>query len=111
MRRGDHAYVATLRGAAANTLVNAFLKYSQQLDLHGWVHVADFVEENRAAFGEFETTLAGVQRSGECASLVTEQFALQQFTGYGAAVNRNEGSLTACRSIVNRARHDFFAGT
>src|SRR6185503_10766296 len=49
VRGRDDAHVALAGGVAADALVDPFLQYAQQLDLHRQAHVADLVEEQRAA--------------------------------------------------------------
>ena len=88
-----------------------FLQHAQQLDLHGQAHVADFVEEQRAALGQLEAPLAGGNGAGECALLVAEQFALEQVGGNGAAVDSDEGPVAARTGVVDGAGDDFLAGT
>ena len=110
MCRRNDAHIAVLRNAAADALEYALLQHPQQLHLHGWVHVAYFVEEDRAAVGDFEPPLARCQSTGEGALLVAEQFALEQLGGYGTAVDRHEWACSARRSLVDGARNDFLAG-
>ena len=54
VRRRDHAHVDANGLAAADALELALLQHAQQLDLHVQRHVADLVEEQRAAVGELE---------------------------------------------------------
>ena len=56
----------------------ALLQDAQQLDLHGRRHVADLVEEERAAVGDLEQPLLVGQRAGEGALAMAEQLALEQ---------------------------------
>ena len=111
MRRGDDAHVAVARDVAADALVHALLQDAQQLHLHRQAHVADLVEEQRAALGDFETALAGGDGAGEGALLVAEQLALEQLGGNGAAVDGDEGTLAARTRCVDGARSNLFAST
>ncbi len=111
MRGGDDAHVALARDVAADALIDALLQDAQQLHLHRQTHVADLVEEQRAALGDFESSLAGGDGAGEGALLVTEQFALEELGGNGAAVDGDEGTLTARTRGVNGARGDLFTST
>ncbi|KAG1199101.1 hypothetical protein G6F35_012549 [Rhizopus arrhizus] len=79
--------------------------------LQRMAHVADFVEQQGAALGHFETALARGERTGERALLVAEQFAFQKVGRNGAAVDRHERAVTARRALVDGARHHFLAGT
>ena len=49
-----------------------FLKHAEQLDLEFQGKLADFVEEGRAAIGEFDQPSFGVDRARECAPHVAE---------------------------------------
>ena len=110
MRRGDDAHVAAHRHVAADALEHALLQHAQQLHLHGRAHVADLVEEQRAAFGDLEAALARRDGAGERALLVAEQLALEQVGGDRAAVDRHERALAARTEIMDGARDDFLAG-
>src|SRR6185369_13491715 len=76
--RGNHAHVDGLLHPSSEAAEAAFLEHAQQLDLRGRRHLADLVEEQRAAIREFEAALAPIGRTGERALLVAEDFALQQ---------------------------------
>ena len=56
-------------------------------------HLADLVEEERAAVGLLEEALLVAQRAGEGAALVAEQLALEQVLGQRAAVDRQDALL------------------
>jgi hypothetical protein len=66
-------------------------------DLHRRRHLADLVEEQRAAVGELEAALAARCAAGERALLVAEQLALEQLAPGIAA------QLTASRMGPLRA--------
>ena len=51
-------------------------------------HLADFVEQQGAAFGQFEAAGAAFERAGERAFFVAEDFALDQRFGNGRAIDR-----------------------
>ena len=72
--RGDDAHVALDRRAAADGGVFALLQHAQQPRLRLHRHVADFVEEQRAALGLLEAAGAARVGAGEGALLVAEQF-------------------------------------
>ena len=54
------------------------LEHAQQLDLDRERHLADLVEQHRAAVGGLEQPGLGLRRAGERAALVAEQLALEQ---------------------------------
>src|SRR5688572_215458 len=74
IRRGNHPYVNADWAAAANALELALLQNAKQRHLRVCGQLADFVEKEGAPIGELKFPLSTLQSSGECASLVTEQF-------------------------------------
>ncbi len=72
------------RPAPADALDHALLEEAQQLDLERQRHVADLVEEQRAAAGQLDLALGGLDRAGEGALLVPEQLAFEQGLGIAA---------------------------
>src|SRR5262249_59495939 len=69
---GNHADVHADRSTPADTREFAFLQDTQQHDLGLGGQLADLVEEDRAAVGQLEATLASLQGSGEPALLMAE---------------------------------------
>ena len=67
-----------MRLVAADALDLALLQDAQQLGLHGQRHVADLVEEERAAARALELAAPLLGRAGERAGLVAEQLALDE---------------------------------
>jgi len=63
--RGYDAYIDGNRLAVANALDLPVLKHSEQCDLRFRGQIADFVEENRAAVGGFESPQPSLKRAGE----------------------------------------------
>ena len=87
---GDHADVGADRLVAADPLELLLLQQPQHLGLRRRRHVADLVEEERAAVGLLELADAAAVGPGERALLVAEQLALEQRLGDGGAVDRQE---------------------
>src|SRR3546814_12954254 len=88
MGRGNDAHITVRAAIGADALEAALLQHAQDLDLHRQRHVADLVEEQRAAVRHFETAATCGDGAGERALLVAEQFAFEQFgrtlaAGYG----------------------------
>ena len=71
---GDDAHVGLDRGTAADGGVFALLQHAQQPGLRLHRHVADFVEEQRAALGLLEPAGGAGVGTGEGAALMAEQF-------------------------------------
>ena len=93
MRRRDQADVDLDRLVAADAEDLLVLQHAQQLGLQRQRHVADFVEEQRAAVGVLEAALAQPVGAGERAGLVAEQLVVEQVLVEGGAVHRRR---TAC---------------
>ena len=93
---GDDAHVDGDALVAAQLGELGVLQHVQQLGLERRLHLADLVEEDRAAVGLLELADARRRRAGEGALLVAEQLALEQL---GRAAPRSSPSRTArcCR--------------
>ena len=78
------------RSIAAEALEAPLLEHAQQLGLRHQRHVADFVEEQRAAVGQLEAAGLAIVRAGERALFVAEDFRLEQAVGQRRAVDRLE---------------------
>ena len=102
VRGGQHADVGVDRRAAADADDRLFLEHAEQLGLAGEAHVADLVEEQRAAGGQLELAGAGFVGVGERAFLVAEQLAFEQRFGEGGAVDGDERVLAAAAAEVDR---------
>ena len=111
MRGRDDAHVGAALLAAAHALERALLEHAQQLHLHVEAHVADLVQEQRAAVGELEAADARGQRARESALLVAEQLALEQLARNRAAVDGHERPPRARRKIVNAPCDELLAAT
>ncbi len=110
MRRRDDAHVDGVRFGAAHRAHLVLLQHAQQLHLQTHRHVADLIEQQRAAVGRLEQAAVLANRAGEGALHVAEQFAFQQVLGHGAAIDRDERPIAARAGLVNRARQQLFAG-
>ena len=66
------------------------LQHTEQLDLHCQRHVANFVQEQRAASGLFQQSVLESHRTGKGSPLVPEQLRLQQVLRDSAAVHGDE---------------------
>ena len=87
----------------------ALLEHAQHLGLRLQAHVADFVEEDRAAVGLLELADLLLGGAGERALLVAEQLGLDQLVGDRRAVDLHEALAAAQAVAVDRARHQFLA--
>ena len=110
VRGGEHADVDAERLLAAHALERLLLQHAQHLGLRLQAHVADLVEEDRAAVGQLELAAAPRHRAGEGAALVAEELGLDQLLGDGRAVHLDEGAVAARRLRVDGARDQLLAG-
>ena len=90
VRRGDHAHVHAPRVAGAHGHDLAVLEHAKQLRLERRRHVADLVQEERAAVRQLEPSLAVGRGARERAADVAEQHRFGQLGRYRDAVHRNE---------------------
>ena len=90
VRRGDDPRVHHARRALADALELPLLQDAQELHLQVQRHVADLVEEDRAAARQLEPSDAVPHRSRERALHVAEELALEQVARQGPAVDRHE---------------------
>ena len=80
-------WIVSLPPTRSNCLI---LQHAENLGLHQRRHVADLVEEQRAAVALLELADPLAVGAGERAFFVAEQFAFQQLLGNGRAVDRQE---------------------
>ena len=106
----DDAHIDAHRGLAADAIEFAFGQHPQQARLQRRRHVADLVEEQRAAVSLLETPAALRVGAGERAFLVAEELRLQQLRGDRRGVERDERPRGARAVVVQRAGHELLAG-
>ena len=109
VRRRDDAHVYLTGLVRPHGAHFAALENPQQLGLHLERHVADLVQEERAAIGRHEMTIAVRHRSRERALLVPEELALEQVGGHGGAVLGQEALRSTRGLFVQGARHELLA--
>ena len=110
VRRGDHAHVDLDDGGRADRLDFPFLQHAQHLGLRAQRHVADLVEEDRAAVRGDELAGLFADRAGERSLLMPEQLRLDQLLGDGRAVDLDERLRGARGAAMDFARHELLAG-
>ncbi len=81
----------------------------QQLGLQGGLHLADFVEHQRAAVGLLEFPDPGGGRAGERSALVSEELAFEQLRRKRGTVHLHERPVPAGGALMNRPRHQLLA--
>ena len=86
------------------------LQHAQDLGLRAGAHVADLVEEQRAAVGLLEAADALAIGAGEGALLVTEQLGFEQVLLQRRAVHLDEVARRPQRVVMDRAGDQLLAG-
>ena len=109
--RGQHAHVHLEGRLAAHARQLARLQHAQDLGLRRQAHVADLVEEDGSAVGQFEKTLLARGRARERPALVTEQLGLDELGRNSGAVHLDEGFVAQRAFAVDGARDEFLAST
>src|SRR3569623_1103245 len=110
VRRGDDAAIRPQALLAADARELAGLQHAQHLRLRRQCHVADLVEEARAAGGNLEQAALLRDGAGERAALVAEQLALDQLGRDRLAVDLGERAAAHRAVAVDRARDELLAG-
>src|SRR5271157_2977530 len=110
VRGAENAHVDPKGLVFAHAADLSRLEEPQQLDLHALVKLADLVEEERAAIGDFEKPLAIGIGAGEGPLAMAEELALDQVLGQRAAVDGDERAAGAVALLVEAARDQFLAG-
>jgi hypothetical protein len=86
------------------------LQHAQQAGLQGQRHVADFIQEQRAAMGLAQAARAAfARRTGEGARRMAEQFRFDEVLGDGGAVDGHKRPLAAWAAGVQGARKHLLA--
>jgi hypothetical protein len=109
VRRGDDARVDDVHLVVAEPSHLAALEEAQQLDLRRQRHVADLVEEQRAALGLLDQAATRLRRAREGAAHVSEQLAFDEAFGQRRAVDGHEGPVLPAALQVDGAGDEFLA--
>ena len=88
----------------------ALLDGTQQLRLQPRLHLADLVQQKRAAVGLLELADPAGDRARERTLLMAEQLGFEQVLGDGGTVHGDEGRPGAAAVLVEKARHHLLAG-
>ena len=109
VRRGDHADVHLDRSRRPRRSTSPSWSTRSTLACVFGAHVADLVEEDRAAVGLLELADLLLGRAGERALLVAEQLRFDQLLGNRGAVDLHEPLAAAEAVAVDRARDELLA--
>src|SRR5215467_2847089 len=99
--RSDQPHVDPQRSGAAEALELVLLQDAQDLGLRTGAHVADFVQEERAAVRLLEAPDALLVGAGERSLLVSEQLGLEQVFLKRRAVYLDEIARRPQRVVMN----------
>ena len=105
----NHADVDRDRLRRADRADLAFLQHAQQLHLKRERHVADLVQEDRAAIGRLEQPLVRLHRAAERAARMAEELGFEQRLGNRPAVDGDERLVAARARPVDRAGQELLA--
>src|SRR5205823_6075868 len=94
---------------AADALEALLLHDAQELGLRQGRHIADLVEEERAAGALFELADAFAFGAGEGALFMAKQLTLEQRLRNSGAVEREKRPLRPAAVAINRAGNQFLA--
>src|SRR5262245_7224272 len=108
--RGDDAQIDLDVARAAHPPEHALLEHPQKLRLAVQRHLADLVEEERAAIGQLHQALLRRLGVGERPLLVTEQLAFEQGLGDRGAVDFHERRIASRALVVQATRDQLLAG-
>src|SRR2546425_2133685 len=106
---GDHAHVHALGAIAAEAFEFLLLEDAEKLGLQLVRNVADLVEEESAAVGQFEAADFLVDGPGEGAALVTEELGFEQAGRNGGAIDFDKSTIAARAEIVDGAGEKLLA--
>src|SRR2546426_844976 len=107
--RRDHAHVHADRVLTPDALERLLLERPEHLRLRLQAHVADLVEEERAAVGELELAAAARQRARERPLLVAEELGLDQLLRDRGAVDLDKRLLAPRRPGVDGSSDQLLA--
>ncbi len=108
---GNQAEVNLNRRGAANAYDAPLLQNAQEFGLHLHRHLANFVEKDRAALGEFKFAWFAILRgAGKRPWRIAKQFRFQQVSGNGRTIHRHKWPLTALARHVQGMGEEFFTG-
>ncbi len=94
----------------ADLAVFTFLQEPKKLHLRVACQTIHLIEEERPALTFVGSAPDDLNGASECASLVTEDFALHEMLRDGTAIHRNKGQAGPRAQTVNSPRENFLAG-
>ena len=110
MRGRDDANVDRRRLRRTDRADGAFLQDPQQFHLQRDRHVADFIEQHRAALGRLKQADVVAGGAGEGAACMAEQFRFEQRFRDGTAVDGHERAIAPRTGAMDGLCEQFLAG-
>src|SRR5258705_8641837 len=104
VRGGQHAYVHGNRLTAADPFDFPLLEYSQERNLSLSRKVADLIQKNRSTISQLKSSQTPLERAGEGAFFVPEQFGGNERRRNRRAIDSNKSPRRTFRPLVNGAR-------
>ena len=112
VRRANQPHIRGNHPVAADPGHGFFFNDPQQGRLLFQRHIADLVQKEGPAGGQFEFSRPALPPGpGKSAPFVTEQFAADQFPWNRAAVQRDIGTAAPGAAMMDRLSKQFFAGS
>ena len=98
-RRDDADIDPRLRPIGADRLNFAILEKPQEERLHAQAHLADFVQEQRAAMRELQLSRLVAVRAGEAALDMSEELRLEERFREAGTIHRDERQRPSLRDV------------
>ena len=109
VRGSDDAHIHAHRLGSADAIERAIRQHTQQARLQFERHVADFIEEQRAAACLLKPATAQRVGTGECPAFMSKQFGFEQIARNGGRVQRHERAACARAMAMKRTGDEFLA--
>ena len=109
VRRADHPNVHGDRLRPAKPLNGAIFQYPQDFRLGHWIHVPNFVQENRAARSQLEFPFFLLRRARKRSPLVTKQFRFDECLRQCRAIHRHIRFAAPWRTRMNLLRQQILS--
>jgi hypothetical protein len=107
---GHEAHVDAMGAPASEALEFLFLQNTEELRLQCQGDIPYFIKKQSSFVGQLETANLLCDRSCKSASLVAEEFALEQVEGNRGTVELDQGLAAAGTRVVDRVSDEFLAG-
>ena len=107
---GDYAHVYRQGMGVAQAVNFTFLQHAQEFGLQAERHLADFIQQQRAAVGHLKLSGFGGDGSGKSAAHMAESSLSSRFSGKAEQFTATKGFRGARAGTVNQPRQQFLSG-